>query len=72
MTVNSVGEGKLIESDETFIGHTGSHDPDSRIFVSGVGWVRKSGDEKMKVMRLVERRLRPLESHRSSDFSEGV
>jgi len=39
------GEGKTIEVDETFIGRAGSHDPDSWLWVNGIGWVRKGGDE---------------------------
>jgi len=46
------GEGKIIEADETFIGHTG--DP-GWIFVNGVGWVTTRQNDKMKVMTLVER-----------------
>jgi transposase-like protein len=49
------GEGKVIEADETYFGQAGSHAPDSWIFVNGVGWVRKGGAEKMKIMTLVER-----------------
>jgi transposase-like protein len=48
------GEGKVIEADETFIGRADRHAPEW-IFVNGVGWVRKGGDEKMKVITLVER-----------------
>src|SRR5271155_3306696 len=46
------GEGKVIEVDETFIGHTG--DP-GWIFVNGVGWVTPRQNDKMKIMTLVER-----------------
>jgi len=46
------GEGKVIEVDETFIGHTG--DP-GWIFVNGVGWVTTRQNDKMKIMTLVER-----------------
>jgi transposase-like protein len=49
------GEGKTIEMDDTFIGHAGSHDPDNWVFVNGKGWERKHGDEKMRVLTLVER-----------------
>jgi hypothetical protein len=49
------GEGKVIEADETLIGRAGSHDRDSWIFGNGKGWVRKGGDQKMKVMTPVER-----------------
>jgi len=47
------GEGKIIEADETYIGRAG--DPKDTIFVNGKGWVRREGEEKMKVMTLVER-----------------
>jgi transposase-like protein len=47
------GEGKIIEADETFYGRAG--DPKDVVFVNGKGWVRKGGDDKMKVMTLVER-----------------
>jgi transposase-like protein len=47
------GEGKIIEADETYIGRVG--DPKDTVFVNGKGWVRRAGDEKMKVMTLVER-----------------
>ena len=49
------GEGKVIEADETFYGFAGSHEPDNWVFVNEEGWVRKTRDEKMKVMTLVER-----------------
>jgi hypothetical protein len=41
--------------DETYIGREGSHDPSVWVFVSGVGWVRRTGDAKMRVLTLVER-----------------
>ena len=47
------GEGKVIEADETYYGRAG--DPKDYIFVTGKGWIRQGGDEKMKVMTLVER-----------------
>jgi transposase-like protein len=47
------GEGKIIEADETYIGRTG--DPKESVFVNGKGWVRLGGEDKMKVMTLVER-----------------
>jgi transposase-like protein len=47
------GEGKIIEADETYYGRAG--DPKDSEFVSGKGWQRKGGDEKMVVMTLVER-----------------
>jgi transposase-like protein len=47
------GEGKIIEADETYFGRAG--DPKDSEFVSGKGWQRRGGDEKMKVMTLVER-----------------
>jgi transposase-like protein len=49
------GEGKTIEMDDTFFGQAGSHDPDAWIFVNKRGWVKKGGEEKMRVMTLVER-----------------
>src|SRR5207237_1676592 len=42
-----------IEADETYSGRAG--DPKDAVFVSGKGWVRRGGDDKMKVMTLVER-----------------
>src|SRR5437588_7670858 len=42
------GEGKIIEADETYFGRSG--DPRNSEFVTGKGWQRKGGDEKMKVM----------------------
>src|SRR6185312_2275070 len=47
------GEGKVIEADETYFGRAG--EPKEAKFVNGVGWVREGGNEKMKVMTLVER-----------------
>src|SRR5438132_10244463 len=47
------GEGKTIEADETYFGRAG--DPKDSVFVSGKGWVRRGGEDKMKVMTLVER-----------------
>jgi transposase-like protein len=47
------GKGKVIEADETYYGRAG--DPKDTVFVTGKGWVRKGGDDKMKVMTLVER-----------------
>jgi transposase-like protein len=47
------GEGKIIEADETYFGRVG--DPKDVVFVNEKGWVRRTGDEKMKVMTLVER-----------------
>jgi len=44
------GKGQVIEADETYIGRAG--DPKDSIFVSGKGWIRRGGDEKMT---LVER-----------------
>ena len=60
------GEGKTIEADETFIGRAGSHDPDNWVFITGQGWVRKTGDEKMRVLALVERggKSRAVHAHR--------
>jgi transposase-like protein len=49
------GEGKTIEMDETFIGREGSHEPDAWVFVNGAGWVRRTGNAKMRVLTLVER-----------------
>lgn len=49
------GEGQVIEADETYYGVAGSHDPDNWVFTNDQGWVRKTRDEKMKVMTLVER-----------------
>jgi transposase-like protein len=49
------GEGKTIEMDDTYYGQAGSHDPDSWIFVNGRGWVKKGGEEHMRIMTLVER-----------------
>ena len=46
------GQGKIVESDETYFGKTG--DPRESTFVNDVGWV-KPIQEKMKVMTLVER-----------------
>ena len=66
------GEGKVIEADETFIGQAGSHDPDSWIFVNERGWVRKGGDEKMKVMTLIERGRGSLDPCRSPHRGEGL
>lgn len=47
------GEGKVVEADETYIGRSG--DPKDTEFISGKGWQRKGGDDKMIVMTLVER-----------------
>src|SRR5207253_4573961 len=47
------GDGKIIEADETYYGRSG--DPKNSEFVSGKGWQRKGGDDKMVVMTLVER-----------------
>jgi transposase-like protein len=47
------GEGKTIEADETYFGRAG--DPGDMVFINGRGWVRRGGDEKMRVMTLVER-----------------
>jgi transposase-like protein len=47
------GKDKVIEADETYIGRVG--DPRDSIFVTGKGWVRRDGEDKMKVMTLVER-----------------
>ena len=46
------GPGKIVEADETFIGVTKRPTWE---FVNGIGWVRTSRGEKMKVMTLVER-----------------
>jgi transposase-like protein len=47
------GENKIIEADETYFGRAG--DPKDSVFVNGKGWVRRGGEDKMKVMTLVER-----------------
>jgi transposase-like protein len=47
------GKDKVIEADETYFGRTG--DPKDSVFVTGKGWVRRDGEDKMKVMTLVER-----------------
>lgn len=47
------GEGKVVEADETYFGRAG--DPKDSEFVSGKGWQRRGGEEKMIVMTLVER-----------------
>lgn len=49
------GEAKTLEADETYFGHAGSHEEDAWVWVNGQGWVRRAGEEKMKVMTLVER-----------------
>src|SRR6266851_6737601 len=36
-------------------GHPRAGDPKDVVFVTGKGWVRRDGEEKMKVMTLVER-----------------
>jgi transposase-like protein len=47
------GKDKIVEADETYIWRAG--DPKDSVFVNGVGWVRRGGDQKMKVVTLVER-----------------
>src|SRR5947209_3640697 len=47
------GKGKIIESDETYFGRAG--DPKDTEFVNDKGWQRRGGEEKMKIMTLVER-----------------
>ena len=49
------GEGKTLEADETYFGHVGSHEENAWVWVNGQGWVSRAGEEKMKVMTLVER-----------------
>jgi transposase-like protein len=47
------GKDKIIEADETYFGRSG--DPKDSVFVTGKGWQRRDGEDKMKVMTLVER-----------------
>jgi len=49
------GEGKVVEADEAFFGSMGAHEPDSWVYSNTHGWVRKTGDGKMRILTLVER-----------------
>ena len=55
------GKGKIVESDETFFGRAG--DPKDSVFMTGKGWQRRGGEEKMKVMTLVERGGKARSAH---------